>query len=100
MKTKMPTIIIYGVLDKDNCHTDVSEKLHGAKCYATLHGFTKISARVDNGYRIINVAEKIDNKWKEDAPVITHKRFAGTGTRKLTDEGRKAIEDLFKRSFK
>ena len=42
----------------------------------------------------------VDNKWEGDTPVISHKTFAGTGTRKLTDDGRKAIEDLFSRSFK
>jgi hypothetical protein len=40
-----------------------------------------------------------DNTWKEETPVISNKTFAGTGTRKLTDEGRKAVADLFKRSF-
>lgn len=38
--------------------------------------------------------EKIDN------PVITKKHFTGTGTRKLEENGRKAIEELFERSFK
>ncbi len=35
----------------------------------------------------------------EAAPVITHPRFAGTGTRFLKDNGREAIEGLFQRSF-
>ena len=34
-----------------------------------------------------------------DAPVITHPHFTGTGTRELHENGRKAIEDLFNRSF-
>ena len=34
-----------------------------------------------------------------DAPVITHPHFTGTGTRRLQDKGRKAIEQLFARSF-
>jgi len=34
-----------------------------------------------------------------DAPVITHPHFTGTGTRTLKDNGRAAIEGLFKRSF-
>ncbi len=42
----------------------------------------------------------VDNHWKEDTPVINTKNFCGTGTRTLTDEGIKAIEDLFSRSFK
>jgi hypothetical protein len=39
------------------------------------------------------------NEWKEDEPVIVHDTFCGTGTRNLSSEGKKAIEDLFKRSF-
>jgi hypothetical protein len=35
----------------------------------------------------------------QDAPTITHHHFTGTGTRKVQDNGRRAIEDLFTRSF-
>jgi len=35
-----------------------------------------------------------------DAPLIRHKHFTGTGTRFLEANGRKALEDLFARSFK
>ena len=39
-------------------------------------------------------------KWEPiEAPVITQTHFAGTGTRFLEDNGRKAIEDLISRSF-
>ena len=34
-----------------------------------------------------------------DAPRITHPHFTGTGTRELRDNGRRAIEGLFDRSF-
>ncbi|BCS97309.1 hypothetical protein DSLASN_29410 [Desulfoluna limicola] len=40
-----------------------------------------------------------ENRWALDTPVITEKTFCGTGTRNLSDEGKAAIEDLFKRSF-
>ena len=33
------------------------------------------------------------------APVITHPHFTGTGTRHLRDNGKKAIDELFSRSF-
>jgi hypothetical protein len=33
-------------------------------------------------------------------PTITHPHFTGTGTRRLQDNGRRAIGDLFQRSFK
>ncbi len=40
-----------------------------------------------------------ENTWAPDLPVIEHKTFAGTGTRHLSEAGRAAIEDLFRRSF-
>lgn len=41
-----------------------------------------------------------DERWAAvERPVISHKRFCGTGTRSLTDEGKKAIRSLFERSF-
>ena len=45
------------------------------------------------------------NRWEATAfkvvrdPVIAHAQFAGTGTRFLNAAGKKAIEDLFSRSF-
>jgi hypothetical protein len=33
-------------------------------------------------------------------PVIAHPHFTGTGTRRLQDNGRRAIDELFQRSFK
>jgi hypothetical protein len=40
-----------------------------------------------------------DKRWREGTPVIKDKTFVGTGTRHLSDDGRRAIEDLFRRSF-
>lgn len=40
-----------------------------------------------------------DTAWVEDVPVISANTFVGTGTRNLTDDGRRAINDLFQRSF-
>lgn len=40
-----------------------------------------------------------DNKWVESTPVITAKTFVGTGTRYLSEDGKKALYDLFTRSF-
>src|SRR5690348_8091555 len=36
----------------------------------------------------------------DDLPVITHPHFTGTGTRHLADNGKRAIDELFDRSFK
>ena len=41
-----------------------------------------------------------DGEWVEDEPKIIHKTFSVTGTRNLTNAGRKAIDTLFERSFK
>lgn len=42
-----------------------------------------------------------DGKWEPaKAPVISKTHFTGTGTRFLEDNGRKAIAELFARSFK
>jgi hypothetical protein len=40
-----------------------------------------------------------ENQWTESTPRIVHDTFVGTGTRNLTDEGKKAIEELFRLSF-
>ena len=34
-----------------------------------------------------------------EAPRITHNHFTGTGTRTINDNGSRAIEELFVRSF-
>ena len=39
------------------------------------------------------------NDWIEDEPKIEYDTFVGSGTRYLSDAGREAIEDLFKRSL-
>ncbi|WP_456434258.1 hypothetical protein [Thermosulfuriphilus sp.] len=41
-----------------------------------------------------------EGRWVEDSPRIQYPTFVGTGTRHLTEEGQKAIEELFQRSFK
>ena len=57
--------------------------------------------------RPISVYDQDQNQWFEwqnsqwipQTPVITGKTFVGTGTRNLSEDGRKAIEDLYARSF-
>lgn len=42
----------------------------------------------------------VEPEWLPvEAPVVTHARFAGSGTRHLTEAGREAIRALFERSF-
>ena len=43
----------------------------------------------------------VKGNWKnEENPKIKSKKFAGTGTRFLNSKGKKAIKELFERSFK
>lgn len=42
----------------------------------------------------------VDNRWVEVSPMISHKTFAGTGTRNISDDAKAALKDLFERSFK
>jgi len=41
----------------------------------------------------------IDNSWQEVNPTISHKTFAGTGTRNLTEDAKDALSKLYKKSF-
>ncbi|MGD8251223.1 MAG: hypothetical protein PVF20_02875 [Desulfobacterales bacterium] len=40
-----------------------------------------------------------DNTWKSDEPAIRFETFAGTGTRSITEDGRRAVKALFDRSI-
>jgi hypothetical protein len=51
-----------------------------------------------NGWFIWNKLDWVDYQSSE-GPIISHARFTGTGTRFLEENGRKAICELFARSF-
>jgi hypothetical protein len=53
---------VYGVLDRNDCHIDISLSLKGAKRVATKDGYSKVSRRSDMYVTI--VAEKINGKWR------------------------------------
>ncbi len=41
-----------------------------------------------------------ETEWVQiDPPVVSERRFCGTGTRDLSDDGRRAIRELYERSF-
>ena len=40
-----------------------------------------------------------DNAWVADVPVLEKDSFVGTGTRNLSEEGRKAIRAFFEKAF-
>lgn len=52
---------MYGVLNHKDEHIDVSNSLHGAKCYATRNNYNKVSKRV--GYNVTKVYLKENNNW-------------------------------------
>ena len=54
---------IYGVLDSNDCHVDVSDSEKGAKNYATRHGYDVVTIRYNCGYNAAKIAQKINNKW-------------------------------------
>ena len=59
---------IYGILNSEGTHTDVSNTLQGAKKYATLHGYKKVSKRVE--YNAYEVANKRRGKWFESRTTL------------------------------
>ena len=54
---------MYGVLDHNGNHIDVSKTLQGAKCCATRNAYHIVSIRYNCGYNCAVVSRKIDNKW-------------------------------------
>ena len=54
---------IYGVLDSNDCHIDISTSLKGTKRVATKDGYDKVSIRYNCGYNVDVVAEKVNGKW-------------------------------------
>lgn len=55
---------IYGVLDRNDCHIDVSTSLKGTKRVATIEGYNKVSVRYNGGCIAALLFEKINGKWK------------------------------------
>jgi hypothetical protein len=51
-----------------------------------------------NKWFIWNKLKWVERK-KGDEPVISHVHFTGTGTRFIEENGKKAIKELFARSF-
>lgn len=57
---------IYGIVNSEGIHTDVSKTEKGAKNYATRRGYNKVSIRYNGGYDVDIIAEKNERgKWKK-----------------------------------
>lgn len=57
---------LFGVLDSDGGHVDVSKTLRGAKNYATRHGYTIVTSRADGSYHARTESIKEGGKWKDN----------------------------------
>lgn len=55
---------IYGVLDSNDCHIDVSTSLKGTKRVATNEGYKFVSVRNSNSYNVTVLFERVGKKWK------------------------------------
>lgn len=55
--------LIYGVVNNEGVHIDISRSLTYTKRYATIHGYTQISRRPNFGYGVFIEYEKINSKW-------------------------------------
>lgn len=53
---------VYGVLDSNDCHIDISLSLKGTKRVATRNGYKFVSVR--NEYHVRVLFEKVGNKWQ------------------------------------
>jgi hypothetical protein len=63
-------------------------------CNKPLHVFDQ-----DKDVWFTWTGEDWERRGKADGPVITHPHFTGTGTRRIAENGKAAIEALFTRSF-
>lgn len=54
---------VYGVVSHSGNYTDVSKTLHGAKCYATRHGYRIVARRNTNHYYVDVMATKQGKHW-------------------------------------
>ena len=54
---------IYGVVNYEGVHIDTSKTEKGAKRFATLNRYNKVSVRYRGGMIAEIIAEKINNKW-------------------------------------
>lgn len=57
---------LWGVIDSKGTYIDVSKTQHGAKCYASRHGYKRIGCRFNGGYNIANVLVKVGKKWVDE----------------------------------
>ena len=60
---------------------------------------SRCSSSIRTGMLVRVDRRRLADAGREAVPVISHLHFTGTGTRTLRENGKKAIDDLFRRSF-
>lgn len=60
---------IYGIVNAEGTHYDVSKTEKGAKNYASRHGYTRVTIRYNGGYVAVVISEKKGNRWH---PITDH----------------------------
>jgi len=54
---------IYGVINSDGCHIDVSRTLRVARAWAAKNGYDKVSVRFNCGYHVSIHSERTNGVW-------------------------------------
>ena len=87
--------VIGAILDDDTVRGGTGWGAEFAKlCNKPLHVFDQ-----DKNAWFSWTGEDWQKRSSASSPLITHAHFTGTGTRTLKDNGTRAIEELFSRSF-
>ena len=61
-------MLIYGIIDQNNCLIDISKSLKGCKRYATQNGYNKIGYRNVMSYNAVVSHKKVGLKRVEFRP--------------------------------
>ena len=87
----------YGVL-LNGAHVDVSNSLHGAKCFATKNGYSTVTIRYNCGYIAKEIAHKYNGKWKEikDGQIRYNRMLSASD---MPEFGTKEFNDLCSKMF-
>lgn len=57
---------VYGVVQSDGSHCDVSHSEKGAKQYATRNGYTQVTRRANGGYHAPVIATRVGKRWRAE----------------------------------
>lgn len=55
---------VYGIINSEDVHIDISSTERGAKRFATLNGYKMVSVRYNGGCNAEIIAIKMNKVWK------------------------------------